>query len=134
MTNWIGDMTFETHIGQHVVKVDTVESLGGHDMAPPPKSLLLASLSGCTGMDVVSILKKMQVKNYKFQIECTAKQSDEHPKIYTEIKLKYIFHGKDLPQDKIEKAVELSFTKYCGVTAMLQKSSVVTKEIEIQPI
>ncbi|MBN1150960.1 OsmC family protein [candidate division WOR-3 bacterium] len=124
-------MKFETHLGHHTVKMDTVENFGGHDEAPMPKSLLLASLSGCTGMDVVSILKKMQVKNYQLQIECSAKQSDEHPKIFTEINLKYVFKGKDLPLDKIEKAVDLSFTKYCGVTAMLQKSSILTKEIEV---
>ncbi|MDZ4121087.1 MAG: OsmC family protein, partial [Candidatus Cloacimonadaceae bacterium] len=88
-----------------------------------PKPLLLAALSGCSGMDVVSILEKMQVTDYGFKVDVEAIPTEEHPVVYHTITMIFRFTGKDLPQDKLTKAVKLSTEKYCGVFAMLKKTA-----------
>ena len=103
--------------------MDAREISGGLDSAPTPMELLLVSLMGCTSMDVVAILEKMKVYDYDYKTGIDFKKAEEHPKIYTEIELTYIFKGKNLPKDKIEKAVMLSQEKYCSVSAMLRKSA-----------
>jgi putative redox protein len=71
----------------------------------------------------------MKVTDYEYYMEVESDQKDEHPKVFTRINLKYNFIGKNLPKDKIEKAVELSQDKYCSVSAMLRKSVELTHEI-----
>ena len=126
-----GDMEFlvKTESGHEMI-LDAGESSGGHDKGVRPKELLLVGLSGCTGMDVVSILKKMKVENYKLRIEVESEKTEEHPVIYKKIHLKYIFHLEDdSKKDKVEKAVNLSQERYCGVSAMLKKASERSYEI-----
>ncbi|HPT79295.1 MAG TPA: OsmC family protein [Candidatus Atribacteria bacterium] len=101
-------------------------------MGPSPKKLLLAGLIGCTGIDVVSILKKMQVEPESLAIEAEAESSNEHPKVYTSIKLTFKFTGDNLPIDKLEKAVSLSQEKYCGVAAMLKKTAPIEYKVVVQ--
>ncbi len=120
---WVKDMLFDANVNGHHILMDADPEWGGQDQGPRPKPLILAALSGCTGMDVVSILEKMQVKDYSFSMDMEAEPTTEHPIIYHTITVKYLFQGTDLPQDKIIKAVKLSSERYCGVSAMLQKSS-----------
>jgi len=127
-----GNMAFEMDLDGHTLITDATPEVGGEDLGPRPKVLLLAGLIGCTGIDVVSILNKMKVKPDDFNIEVKAEESEEHPKVYTKIHLVYLFKGKDLPQDKIERAVSLSQEKYCGVSAMLDKAAPITYEIKIE--
>jgi len=82
-------------------------------------------------MDVVSILNKMKVNFDSFEIIIDAERAKEHPKVFTKIHLTYRFKGKNLPRDKIEKAVRLSQERYCSVSAMLRKSAEIDWEIEI---
>ncbi len=103
----------------------------GGDAGPRPMELVLVALGGCTGMDVVSILRRMRVQWDDFRIEIEAKRKDTHPRVYVQIHLRYIFVGKDLPMKKLERAVELSQTKYCSVTAMLRCTATITYEIVV---
>ena len=128
---WKDQMTFNANVNGFDIIIDADEKVGGRDLGPRPKPLSLASLGGCTGMDVISILGKMRVKPDFFDIEVSAEMSDEHPKYYKAIHVKYIFKGDDLPMDKLEKAVNLSQDRYCGVSYMLKQSSELTYEIVV---
>jgi putative redox protein len=128
-TKWIDKMTFESQIDNHTIRIDTSGELGD-DSGPSPKKLLLSSLAGCTGMDVTALLKKMRVPFVGFEMDIEADLTEEHPKVYSEIRLVYRFYGKDLNKKKIEKAVGLSQEKYCGVSEMLRKNSPIKYSIE----
>lgn len=128
----IDNMAYQMELDGHNLILDASIENGGSNLGPRPKKLLLAGLIGCTGMDVASILKKMQVVLDDFKLTATAETAEDHPKVYTEIHLNYHFKGKSLPKDKIERAVSLSQEKYCGVSAMLQKAAPVTYDITIE--
>ena len=129
---WTEDMAFEATANNHKIVIDAVEAVGGKDRGPRPKPLTLVSLGGCTGMDVISILTKMRVKPDYFNVEVEGELTEEHPKYYHTITINYIFKGKDLPMEKLEKAVTLSQDRYCGVTAMLNKAAVIKHNIVVQ--
>ncbi len=129
VTKWTGDLGFETEINGHTLKMDVATGNGGHDAGPRPKPLLLAALTGCSGMDIVSILKKMQVKDYSFSMEADGMTQDEHPMVYKTITVKFRFSGEDLPEDKVVKAVNLSTQKYCAVNAMLKEAAEIIVKI-----
>lgn len=124
-------MAFNANVNGHSIMLDADEAAGGMDKGARPKALLLAGLAGCTGIDVVSILNKMKVELADLIISVEANLTEEHPKVYNQIKIIYHFKGNDLSLEKLNKAVNLSLEKYCGVTAMLAKSAVVTHEIII---
>jgi len=128
---WMGDMAFEAAIREHRILMDANADSGGHNGGPRPKPLLMASLAGCTGMDVMSILKKMKVEARALNIRVEGMIAEEHPKIYTSIHLVYEFEGENLPMDRLTRAIELSQEKYCGVSLSLQKAMPVTWEIKI---
>lgn len=106
----------------HWITMDGPEEFGGSNAGIRPKELILISLAGCTGSDVASILQKKRVKLNGFEMNITADIAEEHPQVFTKINLEYVFYGKNLPVKEIERAIELSQTKYCSVTAMLQKA------------
>ncbi len=129
--NWLEGMAFESEVNGHKIVLDAVESVGGKDRGPRPKPLMLLALAGCTGMDVVSILKKMRVVLDNFSVEVEANLTEEHPKQYDEMKVIYKFWGKDLPMEKLEKAVNLSDERYCGVSAVYKKALKMSHEIQV---
>lgn len=129
--HWKGKMEFETNLQGHSLIMDADAAVGGDDQGVRPKSLLLAGLAGCTGMDVVSILAKMRVVPDEFQLIIEAELQEEHPKYYNKINIVYQFKGVELPLDKIQKAVDLSFEKYCGVIALYKMAIPVTSEIRM---
>ena len=118
----------------HWVIMDGPAEFGGSDAGSRPKELLLAALGGCTGSDVVSMLVKRRAKLDGFEIHLTATERDEHPKIFTDIHIKYVFFGKGLDPADIEKAIELSTTKYCSVSAMLKGTVNITHSYHIESI
>lgn len=126
---WLGEMAFDAELDHHHFTLDASPQVGGQNRGPRPKGLLLSGLAGCTGMDVVSILKKMKVKNFEFEIEVEAESTEEHPKVYKTIILNYIFKGENLPIAKVKRAVELSETRYCGASAMLGKAATIISKI-----
>ena len=112
--------------------MDTRKEVGGFDSAPTPMETVLMALGGCTAMDVISILSKMRVEYDYFGIEIEGKRRQEHPKVFEEIKLKYIFKGENLDISKLQKAIELSLSKYCSVSNMLNKTAEISYNIEIK--
>ena len=128
-TTWVSGMAFEAQLGNHTLRMDTTGE-GGHDTGPGPKKLMLAALAGCTGIDVVSILQKMKVLFSDFTINIDAGLTDEHPKIYKDVVVKYVIKVDSANQDKMIKAVELSKQKYCGVYAMFTSFCTVTTQID----
>lgn len=128
---WTDELAFETDLDGHHLIVDATKDAGGNDLGPRPKKLMLTALAGCTGVDVIMILKKMKVEVEAFNVIVEADVTDEHPKHYNKMKVIYQFKGKDLPYEKLEKAVKLSEEKYCGVTAVYRKAMEMEVEIKI---
>lgn len=129
--SWLENMAFEADVNGHKIILDAAEEVGGENRGPRPKPFVLVALAGCTGMDVVSILKKMRVEVEDFNVIVEGDLTEEHPKQFYKINVIYEFKGKDLPMDKLEKAVSLSEERYCGVSAMYKKAIPVTTEIRI---
>lgn len=130
---WTEDLAFNVELDGHNFMVDADAEFGGKDRGPKPKGLLLSALAGCTGMDVASLLTKMKMPFDSFALEVQGEIAEEHPKSYTDIVIRYIFRGKDLDRNKIEKSIKLSLDKYCGVHAMLTKSANLRYEIVLNP-
>ncbi|HKJ42994.1 MAG TPA: OsmC family protein [Sunxiuqinia sp.] len=128
---WKQNMAFETDMDGHKIVLDASTENGGGDLGPRPKKFMLTALAGCTAMDVISILKKMKVVPEGFHVVVEADVTEEDPKHYHEMKVVYQFKGEDLPMAKLEKAVNLSVEKYCGVSAVYKKVMDVKTEIQI---
>jgi len=129
---WMSEMSFSSMQDGHEIVMDASREFGGADRGARPKTLLLTGLGGCTAMDVVSILNKMRVEFTGLKIHVSADLTEDHPKVFKSIHVKYVFKGQDLPMDKLEKAVSLSQEKYCGVSAMLIKVCPMTHEIVVE--
>lgn len=131
VANWNTDLNFTTigPGGELVVDGSDLEE-GKQSKGLKPKALMLSSLAGCTGMDVVSLLKKMRAEVDKFKIEVYGELTDEHPKYYHKVKVVYKFYSKSFKKDKIEKAVKLSEERYCGVIEMFRQFAKITIEIQ----
>ncbi|MGC8814665.1 MAG: OsmC family protein [bacterium] len=115
----------------HAIVLDTKKDVGGFESANSPIELLSIALIGCTAMDVVSILNKMRENVTDFRIFFEGVRADEHPKVFTNIKLIYQFKGKNLKYENLEKVVRLSYEKYCPVSSMLEKAVNIEYEIKI---
>ncbi len=130
-TSWQGNMKFDALVSGHHITMDALPAVGGQDAGARPKELMLAALAGCTGMDVISILQKMRVNIEDFHVDVEADVTEEHPKHYTAMHIIYSFKGRDLDAEKLERAIELSQEKYCGVSAVYRKAMPITHEIKI---
>ncbi len=129
---WKGNMAFEAQIDEYKVMMDASPAVGGQHMGPTPKPLLMASMGGCTGMDVVSLAKKMRQEVDTLEIILKGTIAEEHPMKYEAIHMIFQFTGKDLDAEKLQKAVDMSQDKYCGVAATLKDSVKLTYEISIK--
>lgn len=129
--NWIDGMAFEASVSGKKLIMDAGEAVGGKDRGPRPKPLMMVAIAGCTGMDVISILGKMRVKVDRFNVKVEGEITEEHPKHFSEMNIIYEFWGKNLPMAKIEKAVNLSQDRYCGVSFNYRKSFKLNHEIRI---
>jgi putative redox protein len=127
-------MAFDIDVLGHKITVDVKPEGGGNDEGPMPKPLMLAALAGCTGMDVVSLLKKMRIEYDSFSLKIDGELNDEHPKKYNKMHVTYLFNGKDVPFDKVENAVKLSMDKYCGVSAVYKEAVEMSYSIKINGI
>lgn len=128
---WLNNMAFEAEANGHKIILDAEPEVGGEDRGPRPKPFMLAALGGCTAMDVISILQKMRVNVENFNVHVEGELTDEHPKQFYKMHVIYEFTGKNLPLDKLQKAVELSEDRYCGVSAVYKKVMELTSEIKI---
>lgn len=116
----------------HWVVMDGPEELDGSNAGARPKELVLLALGGCTASDVLSILKKKRASVDDFEVRLTAEQSEEHPQVFTRIHVEYVIRGERINTRDVERAIELSETKYCAVTAMLRSSVVITHSYRIE--
>jgi len=116
----------------HWVIMDGPALLGGADAGARPMELFLMGLGGCTSMDVISILRKKRVNLTNYECHLEVERSEEHPKVFTKVKINFIIWGKDIPRVAVERAIELSETKYCSATAMLKKSVDIETSYEIR--
>ena len=110
----------------HEVLMDADPKFGGADKGPRPMELLLAGLGGCTAMDVISILKKKKQEVTGLEIKVRGERAPEHPKRYTGIEIEFHVKGKNVSEDAVKKAVELSMDKYCSAKATIEQGAKVT--------
>jgi len=125
-TVWEKDHEFTSHLDHNTIKIDARRHHGFG-----PKALLLSGLASCSGVDIVDILKKMRIKFSGFTIEVKAAQTEENPKVYTDIYIKFHVKTGRQNEEKVRKAIDLSLEKYCGVAAMLRKNSPIHYQLEI---
>jgi putative redox protein len=129
---WSGGMKFTGATdSKHLVIMDTSPKFGGKGEGPTPMQLVLIALGGCTGMDVVSILKKMGVGIDGLEIELRGEREENHPRVYRWIEIKYALEGRNLVEEKVKKAIDLSQSKYCSIVAMLEKECEIRYTYEI---
>jgi len=117
----------------HWVPMDGPEDTGGCNAGSRPLELFLIGLGGCTGMDVLSILSKKRVKLDDFEIDLDANRAEEHPKVFTAIRMTFHFYGDDLRKEDLEAAIRLSEEKYCSASAMLRQVAPIEVQLEIHP-
>lgn len=129
--NWVNALAFDLSApdSHHLVRIDASQEAGGTDTGLNPKKLLLGSLCGCSGIDVVDILKKMKVPFQRIEISASAEQTEETPKTFRFIHMVYKTDASAADADKVARAVSLSHEKYCGISAMLAKHCPITYEI-----
>ena len=112
----------------HWLAIDERVEDGGNGAATGPMELMLISVASCSAMDVISILKKRRVVNILLEIEVEGDRRDEHPRIYTNIHLKYIVTGKDIKEKDVARAIRLSEDKYCSAIAMVKNTAKMSSE------
>lgn len=117
----------------HWVMMDGPTEFGGSNAGTRPKELLLLALGGCTASDVISILQKKRVPLDGFEIHITADQRDEYPQVFTKIHLEYVIYGTGIRSEDVVRAIELSESKYCSVSAMLRPAIPITWTYRIEP-
>jgi putative redox protein len=126
----VSETKFDAHQNGKVFRID---GEGDESLSTGfrPKALILSSLAGCTGIDIVDLLKKMRVDFSDFSIKVTGDLTEEHPKIYDKVGLTYTIRLANADdKDKMQKAVNLSQEKYCGVSAMVKSFAALTVNIE----
>ncbi|NTV85024.1 MAG: OsmC family protein [Bacteroidales bacterium] len=128
---WKENMAFVAEVDGFKIPLDTSPESGGQEFGPRPKKLTLAALAGCTGMDVISILKKMRIEPSYFNIIVEGDAAEEHPKYYQKIHVIYELKGDNIDLEKVDKAVNLSRDRYCSVFAQLKHGAEITYEIRL---
>ena len=126
------NMSFEVNVHGHQMIIDTSQEFGGNNEGPKPKSLMLVALAGCTGMDVVSLLRKMKIRFDDFRINVDGNVTEEHPKHFDSMHITYIIKGKNMSVDKINSAINISLNNYCGVSYTYKKGIILTHDLIIE--
>ena len=129
-TTWKHDMAFDSELEGQKISIDGGRDEHGKRLGFGPKALLLTGLAGCSGIDVVDMLKKMKVPFTKLVVDVEADLVEEHPKVFKEINMVYRTDVEEANNDKLKRAIQLSLDKYCGVSAMLKKNSDINFRIE----
>jgi putative redox protein len=129
---WLDGMAFvgETGTG-HAVVMDGAAEFGGRNLGPRPMEMLLLGLGGCTGFDVISILKKARQPVLDCEVVVDADRAEKAPKVFTEIRVHFRVYGNGLSEKHVARAVELSSTRYCSASIMLGASAKISHDFEI---
>jgi putative redox protein len=130
ITKWKKDRVFESQM-VHENNPPSIIIDSDRKAGPGPKSLLLSGLAGCSAIDILDILDKQRVIYSDFSVEVEADQTEEHPKVYTDINIIYHIRTDEVNKEKVRKAIELSLDKYCGVSAMLKKNSAIHYKLQL---
>ena len=128
---WTEGMAFEANISGFKISMDADPEFGGKDKGPKPKPLMMVALAGCTGMDLVSLMNKMRIAYDSLNIIVEGDLTEEHPKHFTRMKVIYEITGKDIDRKKVERIVDMSKDKYCGVSHSYKKAMEIDYEIRI---
>jgi putative redox protein len=129
---WLGNLSFEgTADSGFKVPVGTEPEVGGSNDGFKPMELLLTGLAGCTAMDVISILKKKKQDVTDFEVKAHADRTSQHPRVFTHVILEYIVTGHHIDPVAVDRAIELSETKYCPAQAMLKKAVIIDHTVTI---
>lgn len=129
-TVWKENMLFEAdNPSGHSVLIESGTDHGGNEIGLRPKAIMLASLAGCSGLDLVSLFKKMRVEVEGIEMIVNGELTEEHPKYYHKVSVDYHFYGRELNENKINKAVDLSVEKYCGVMEMFRQFAEVKTDV-----
>ncbi len=123
----VGEAEGSAIVADHAMPDEEREETG-----PQPMQLLLIGLCGCTGMDVISIMKKKRQSFSGLQVQASAERAEEHPKVYTKIHLEFVVTGEDVDAQAVERSIELSQTKYCPASAMLGEVADITTSFRIE--
>jgi len=117
-------MTFRASTASgHELVLDASPDVGGTESGARPMELLMAGLGGCTGMDVISILRKMRQDVTSYKVRVSGEQAADHPRVFTSIQVEHVVRGRALKEDMVRRAVELSSTQYCPAEAMLRRAA-----------
>lgn len=116
----------------HWITMDGGPNTGGSEAGSTPKELLMFAVGGCTAMDVIPIMKKKRVPFTDFEINITGNAQEEHPQVFTGLHVEYVVYGEGINPEDVERAIELSTTKYCSVHAMLSKGVKMTHSFRIE--
>lgn len=131
---YMAGMRFEITAGSgHTLTVDSPAEEGGPSAGFSPMELPLMALVGCMGMDVVSILAKMRQELTGYRMHIHGTRATTHPQVYVAIEVEHTFAGNNLSREAIDRAIELSRTKYCSVSAMLEKTATISHTVRIVP-
>jgi len=129
---WLDGVSFEgVSESGHSVVMDGAPESGGKNLGMRPMEMLLLGLGGCTSYDVVTILKKSRQDVKDCSAEITAERAENIPKVFTKIHIHFILEGNDLDVSVVERAINLSATKYCSASIMLENSVTITHDFEI---
>jgi len=125
-------LVFETQTESgHRGYLDSFPKEGQTSKGPTPMELVLVAVAGCTGMDVVDILRKKRLNITGLEVKVTGTRAETYPMVYTELDVVYSVRGKDIPASAVEQAVKLSEEKYCSVGAMIGKTAKINSRYEI---
>ncbi|MCL4490567.1 MAG: OsmC family protein [Nitrospirae bacterium] len=129
---WVGGLQFvgESETG-HAIVMDADTEVGGGNTGMRPTELLLVGLGGCSGMDVASILQKKREQVTGVEVNIKGEKADTHPKKFTDIEIEYIVSGKNISEEAVKKAIDLSMEKYCSVKATLEGVAKITYSYRI---
>ena len=130
--SWVNGMEFSTHTDSgHTGVLDAGVKAGGQNHGPSPMELLLLGMAGCTGIDVIDILKKKRLTVTGLEVRVEGTRAETHPMVYTCIDVVYTVRGKDIPARAVEQAIHLSENKYCSAGVMLGKTAKINTRYEI---
>jgi len=125
-------MQFVAETGSgHALVIDAETQVGGHETGPRPMELMAAGLAGCTAMDVISILRKMQQKVTGLRVHVTGERATEFPKKFVSLHIEYMVTGYALSEERVAHAIELSETKYCPAMASLRPGVPITSSFTL---
>ncbi len=127
----LDEMHFRGQIDRFEIDLDAAANVGGTGAGPQPLRLLLLGIAGCTGMDVISILRKKRQQITGFTVDVAAHRAEEHPRVYSQIAITYRLRGANLDAQAVARAIELSETRYCAAIAMLGAAATITSRYEI---